>query len=77
MGTCGDVRPIKNTELRLTGYFEPNHMGGSGYSGGLVEMANHKVFMEEFGDLRGVHSIHGDFDIRYKAPVSLPLGENQ
>jgi hypothetical protein len=37
-------------------------MGGSDYSGGSVEVANHKVFMEEFGDLPGVHEIHGDFD---------------
>jgi hypothetical protein len=60
--TCGDVRPIKNTEAVLTDYFEPNYLGGSDYSGGSVEVANHKVFMDEFGDWPGVHEIHGDFD---------------
>jgi hypothetical protein len=60
--TCGDVRPIRDAEAALTDYFEPNYMGGSDYSGGSVEVANHKVFMEEFGDLPGVHEIHGDFD---------------
>jgi len=60
--TCGDVRPIRDVEAAITDYFEPNYMGGSDYSGGSVEVANHKVFMEEFGDLPGVHEIHGDFD---------------
>ena len=59
---CGDVRPVGVAEAALTDYFEPNYMGGSDYSGGSVEVANHKVFMEEFGDLPGVHEIHGDFD---------------
>ena len=60
--SCGDLRPTKNAEVALTDYFEPNYMGGSDYSGGSVEVANHKVFAEEFGDLPGVHEIHGDFD---------------
>lgn len=60
--TCCDLRPIKDGEAALTDYFEPNYMGGSDYSGGSVEFANHKVFVEEFGDLPGVHTIHGDFD---------------
>jgi hypothetical protein len=60
--TCGDVRPIKDAEAALTDYFEPNYMGGSDYSGGSVEVANHRVFREEFGYLAGVHEIHGDFD---------------
>ena len=60
--TCGDVRSIRDAEAALTDYFEPNYMGGSDYSGGSVEVANHKVFLEEFGDLPGVHEIHGDFD---------------
>jgi len=59
----GDVRPIKGTEAALTDYFEPSYMGGSDYSGGSVEVSNHKVFLEEFGDLPGVHEIHGDFDM--------------
>lgn len=60
--TCGDLRTIKDAEAALTDYFEPNYMGGSDYSGGSVEVANHRVFLEEFGDLPGVHETHGDFD---------------
>jgi hypothetical protein len=61
--SSGDLCPIRDTETPgLTDYFEPNYMGGSDYSGGSVEVANHKVFLEEFGDLPGVHEIHGDFD---------------
>jgi hypothetical protein len=59
---CGDVRPVEVAEATLTDYFEPNCMGGSDYSGGSVEVANHRVFTNEFGDLPGVHEIYGDFD---------------
>jgi hypothetical protein len=59
---CCDVRPVGVAEAALTDYFEPNYMGGSDYSGGSVEVANHRVFTDEFGDLPGVDEIHGDFD---------------
>ena len=60
--TCGDVRPIRDAEAALTDYFEPNYLGGSDYSGGSVEVSNHRVFTDEFSDLPGVHEIYGDFD---------------
>lgn len=35
-------------------YFQPDHLGGSDYSGGVVNKANYRDFVQLFGDIPGV-----------------------
>jgi len=40
-------------------YFVSDFLSGSDYSGCLVERANYRVFLEEFGERDGVHEVYG------------------
>ena len=40
-------------------YFLSDLLGGSDYSGSLVERANYREFLEEFGEQDGVHEVYG------------------
>lgn len=47
-------------------FFSAGYLGGSDYSGSMVERSNHKVFMEEFGEENGVvdaYGSHGSFGV--------------
>ncbi len=36
-------------------------LAGSDYSGGSVTVSNHRLFLEEFGELEGVHDVNGGY----------------
>ena len=40
-------------------YFLSDFLSGSDYSGCLVERANYREFLEQFGELDGVHEVYG------------------
>lgn len=42
-----------------TDFLMLDYLAGSDYSGGSVTKSNHDVFMEEFGDIDGVHEVYG------------------
>ncbi len=39
----------------------PAYLSGSDYSGGSVTVSNHRLFIEEFGELEGVHNVYGGY----------------
>jgi hypothetical protein len=58
----GDFRKYEGevTEaLKKSLYILPELLTGSDYSGGSVERANHKVFLERFKEIEGVYSLSG------------------
>lgn len=50
----------------------PAYLSGSDYSGGSVEVSNHRLFLEEFGELDGVHNVYGGYGT-YAAAVRLDV----
>ena len=42
-------------------YFLSDFLSGSDYSGSLVERANYREFLAEFGELDGVHEVYGGY----------------
>lgn len=61
----GDLEPVRGKydlpEPGEPAYFVSDFLSGSDYSGGTVERANYRVFLEDFGDRDGVHEVYGDF----------------
>jgi hypothetical protein len=51
-------RPALEDEVR---FVLPGYLSGSDYSGGSVEVSNHRLFVEEFGELDGVHNVYGGY----------------
>ena len=57
--SLGDFEDCEEKEAHRTVFFIPELLGGSDYSGGLLQKANHRAFLEKFGRLRGVHDLYG------------------
>ena len=59
----GDLHPCDNPSLhsRDTLFVLPAYLSGSDYSGGSVTVSNHRLFIEEFGELEGVHNVYGGY----------------
>ena len=53
----GDLHPGEGDIV----FVLPNYLGGSDYSGGSVTVSNHRLFIEEFGELEGVHNVYGGY----------------
>jgi hypothetical protein len=54
----GDLENFKG-EVQATDYYMPDYCGGSDYSGNALEISNHRLFLEQFGTIPGVHNVHG------------------
>jgi len=53
---------IDKLEHKETYYLMPRYMTGSDYSNScLVEVSNHRVFLEQFKEVSGVHDVSGGF----------------
>jgi hypothetical protein len=69
----GDLQPGDRSaledELR---FIVPGYLSGSDYSGGSVEVSNHRLFLEEFGGLEGVHNVYGGYGT-YGAAIRLDV----
>ena len=50
----------------------PGYLSGSDYSGGSVTVSNHRLFIEEFGELDGVHNVYGGYG-SYGVAIRLDL----
>jgi hypothetical protein len=43
-------------------YLIPEDFGGSDYAGSYVTVANHRAFLEKFGNVEGVYDLYGGFN---------------
>jgi len=70
-----DFSPIKHLEVTAEDYFLPDLLGGSDYSGCSVHRSNHRAFLQEFGDVAGVHEVYGErgtFAVAVRLDVDNP-----
>ena len=56
----GDLRGFSGEPLNGD-YYIPELMSGSDYVNGSVTVSNHRVFLEDFGKLNGVHDVYGGY----------------
>jgi len=56
-------------------YILRDELTGSDYSGGSVQRSNHKVFLEKFKDVEGVHNLYGGMGT-YSVTIRLDVYEN-
>lgn len=62
--SCGDFQAYHGevTEaLSKSLFLQPSFLGGSDYSGTLLHVSNHRVFMKRFGKVEGVYEINGGY----------------
>ena len=55
------LETITDSEATPDDYYEPEHFGGSDYSGTLVERSNYEVFTESHADDQGLVLYHGEY----------------
>lgn len=72
----GKFRPFKGTvteELLKTLYIFPDSLSGGDYSESSgISFSNHRVFIKEFGKVKGVHDLHsgwGSFGVAIRADI--------
>ena len=56
----GDLRDFSGDPLNGD-YYMPELMSGSDYVNGSVTVSNHRVFLEDFGKVDGVHGVYGGY----------------
>ena len=58
----GDFSPIKESEATADDWIVPHYLSGGDYSNScLVEESNHRVFLEEFGEVPGIVDLYGGY----------------
>jgi hypothetical protein len=59
----GDLKPLeKHQTPEDTDFFTSDYLSGSDYcSSGSVEVSNHRVFLEKYGELPNVHDVYGGY----------------
>jgi hypothetical protein len=60
--------------LRKSLFILPELLTGSDYSGGTVNISNHRTFLEKFKDVEGVHNLYGGMGT-YSVAIRLDVSE--
>ena len=70
----GDFESVKPDLKNEHDYIMPEEMSGSDYSGGIVQVSNHRVFIKEFGKTEGVYDVYGGMGT-YAVAIRIDVAE--
>jgi hypothetical protein len=68
---------LKTADIDSSWFFLSSYMSGSDYSGNDLEVSNHRVFLEMFGSVDGVHDVYGGYGTFAVAIRLSTLADNE